>query len=73
MLISYLWKLCLQVLHFTLGAGAEASSSVTRPSRGRPKRRKLVSIELKFHYKEPPESKCPDTALGVQYLLSAPL
>ncbi|NWT56537.1 SPB10 protein, partial [Erythrocercus mccallii] len=30
-----------EVLHFTLGVGAEASSSVTRPSRGRPKRRKL--------------------------------
>lgn len=26
---------------------------------------------MKFHYKEPAESKCPDTALGVQHLLSA--
>ncbi|NWU85658.1 SPB10 protein, partial [Onychorhynchus coronatus] len=32
-----------EVLHFTQAAGAEASSSVARPSRGRPKRRKMDS------------------------------
>ncbi|KFV09894.1 Heterochromatin-associated protein MENT [Tauraco erythrolophus] len=30
-----------EVLHFTQAAGAESSSSVARPSRGRPKRRKM--------------------------------
>ncbi|NXA30569.1 SPB10 protein, partial [Ibidorhyncha struthersii] len=30
-----------EVLHFTQAAGAEGSSSVARPSRGRPKRRKM--------------------------------
>ncbi|NXK96222.1 SPB10 protein, partial [Formicarius rufipectus] len=30
-----------EVLHFTQAVGAEASSSVARPSRGRPKRRKM--------------------------------
>ncbi|NWQ67661.1 SPB10 protein, partial [Neopipo cinnamomea] len=30
-----------EVLHFTQAAGAEASSSAARPSRGRPKRRKM--------------------------------
>ncbi|NWH33284.1 SPB10 protein, partial [Chloropsis hardwickii] len=50
-----------EVLHFTVGAGGEASSSVARPSRGRPKRRKLD-----------PENKQPaDIHSGFKKLLTA--
>ncbi|NXA11307.1 SPB10 protein, partial [Sapayoa aenigma] len=50
-----------EVLHFTQGAGAEASLSVARPSRGRPKRRKMD-----------PESKQPaDIHSSFKTLLTA--
>lgn len=50
-----------EVLHFTQGAGAEASSSVARPSRGRPKRRKL----------DPENKPAADIHSGFKKLLSA--
>ncbi|NXQ23569.1 SPB10 protein, partial [Alaudala cheleensis] len=50
-----------EVLHFTLGTGAGASSSVTRPSRGRPKRRKL----------DPENKKAADLHSGFKKLLTA--
>ncbi|NXQ60704.1 SPB10 protein, partial [Anthoscopus minutus] len=49
-----------EVLHFTLGAGAEASS-VARPSRGRPKRRKL----------DPENKQAADIHSGFKELLTA--
>ncbi|XP_023775555.1 heterochromatin-associated protein MENT-like [Cyanistes caeruleus] len=49
-----------EVLHFTLGAAAEASS-VARPSRGRPKRRKL----------DPESKKAADIHSGFKKLLTA--
>ncbi|NXE96520.1 SPB10 protein, partial [Menura novaehollandiae] len=50
-----------EVLHFTQGAGAEASSSVARPSRGRPKRRKL----------DPENKQAADIHSGFKKLLTA--
>ncbi|NXB03852.1 SPB10 protein, partial [Cnemophilus loriae] len=50
-----------EVFHFTLGAGAEASSSVARPSRGRPKRRKL----------DPENKQAADIHSGFKKLLTA--
>ncbi|NWV15643.1 SPB10 protein, partial [Ptilonorhynchus violaceus] len=50
-----------EVLHFTQGVGAEASSSVARPSRGRPKRRKL----------DPENKQAADTHSGFKKLLTA--
>ncbi|NWX34430.1 SPB10 protein, partial [Notiomystis cincta] len=49
-----------EVLHFTQGAGAEASS-VARPSRGRPKRRKL----------DPEDKQASDIHSGFNKLLTA--
>nr|XP_002199431.4 heterochromatin-associated protein MENT [Taeniopygia guttata] len=50
-----------EVLHFTVGARAEASSSVARPSRGRPKRRKL----------DPENKQAADIHSGFKKLLTA--
>ncbi|NWR18323.1 SPB10 protein, partial [Emberiza fucata] len=50
-----------EVLHFTMGTGAEASSSVARPSRGRPKRRKL----------DPENKQAADIHSGFKKLLTA--
>ncbi|NXA98499.1 SPB10 protein, partial [Melanocharis versteri] len=50
-----------EVLHFTQGAGAAASSSVARPSRGRPKRRKL----------DPESEQAADIHSGFKKLLTA--
>ncbi|NXL96610.1 SPB10 protein, partial [Tyrannus savana] len=50
-----------EVLHFTQAAGAEASSSVARPSRGRPKRRKV----------DPENKKAADIHSGFKKLLTA--
>ncbi|NWI97682.1 SPB10 protein, partial [Pitta sordida] len=50
-----------EVLHFTQGAGAEASSSVARPSRGRPKRRKM----------DPENKQGADIHSGFKALLTA--
>ncbi|KFV58403.1 heterochromatin-associated protein MENT [Gavia stellata] len=50
-----------KVLHFTQAAGAEGSSSVARPSRGRPKRRKM----------DPEHKPAEDTHSGFKELLTA--
>ncbi|NXG10352.1 SPB10 protein, partial [Sakesphorus luctuosus] len=50
-----------EVLHFTQAAGAEASSSVARPSRGRPKRRKM----------DPESKQDADIHSGFKKLLTA--
>ncbi|XP_027764581.1 heterochromatin-associated protein MENT-like isoform X1 [Empidonax traillii] len=50
-----------EVLHFTQAAGAEASSSVARPSRGRPKRRKV----------DPENKKAADIHSSFKKLLTA--
>ncbi|XP_027538289.1 heterochromatin-associated protein MENT-like [Neopelma chrysocephalum] len=50
-----------EVLHFTQAAGAEASSSVARPSRGRPKRRKM----------DPENKQVADIHSGFKKLLTA--
>ncbi|NXQ91309.1 SPB10 protein, partial [Nyctibius grandis] len=50
-----------EVLHFTQGAGAEGSSSVARPSRGRPKRRKM----------DPEYKQAEDIHSGFKELLTA--
>ncbi|XP_027513288.1 heterochromatin-associated protein MENT-like isoform X3 [Corapipo altera] len=50
-----------EVLHFTQAAGAEASSSVARPSRGRPKRRKM----------DPENKQAADVHSGFKKLLTA--
>ncbi|NXG14653.1 SPB10 protein, partial [Grallaria varia] len=50
-----------EVLHFTQAAGAEASSSVARPSRGRPKRRKM----------DPENKQAADIHSGFKKLLTA--
>ncbi|NXN95720.1 SPB10 protein, partial [Rhinopomastus cyanomelas] len=50
-----------EVLHFTPAAGAEGSSSVARPSRGRPKRRKM----------DPEHKQAEDIHSGFKELLTA--
>ncbi|KFQ70513.1 Heterochromatin-associated protein MENT [Phaethon lepturus] len=50
-----------EVLHFTQAAGAESSSSVARPSRGRPKRRKM----------DPEHKQAEDIHAGFKELLTA--
>ncbi|NXF37422.1 SPB10 protein, partial [Nyctibius bracteatus] len=50
-----------EVLHFTQAAGAEGSSSVARPSRGRPKRRKM----------DPEYKQAEDIHSGFKELLTA--
>ncbi|KFW79768.1 Heterochromatin-associated protein MENT [Manacus vitellinus] len=50
-----------EVLHFTQPAGDEASSSVARPSRGRPKRRKM----------DPENKQAADVHSGFKKLLTA--
>ncbi|KFZ49338.1 Heterochromatin-associated protein MENT [Podiceps cristatus] len=50
-----------EVLHFTQAAGAEGSSSVARPSRGRPKRRKM----------DPEHKQAEDIHSGFKELLTA--
>ncbi|KAM6087397.1 heterochromatin-associated protein MENT-like [Chlamydotis macqueenii] len=50
-----------EVLHFTQTAGSEGSSSVARPSRGRPKRRKL----------DPEHKQAEDIHSGFKELLTA--
>ncbi|NWQ88586.1 SPB10 protein, partial [Burhinus bistriatus] len=49
-----------EVLHFTQAAGADGSSSVARPSRGRPKRRKM----------DPEHKQAEDTHSGFKELLT---
>ncbi|KFV97897.1 PREDICTED: heterochromatin-associated protein MENT-like [Eurypyga helias] len=50
-----------EVLHFTQAVGAEGSSSVARPSRGRPKRRKM----------DPEHKQAEDIHSGFKELLAA--
>ncbi|NWX51885.1 SPB10 protein, partial [Steatornis caripensis] len=50
-----------EVLHFTQAAGAEGSASVVRPSRGRPKRRKM----------DPEHTQSEDIHSGFKELLTA--
>ncbi|KFQ36650.1 Heterochromatin-associated protein MENT [Mesitornis unicolor] len=50
-----------EVLHFTQAAGAEGSSSVARPSRGRPKRRKM----------DPEHKQAEDIHSGFKELMTA--
>ncbi|NXW44333.1 SPB10 protein, partial [Nyctiprogne leucopyga] len=50
-----------EVLHFAQAAGAEGSSSVARPSRGRPKRRKM----------DPEHKQAEDIHSGFKLLLTA--
>ncbi|NXJ02702.1 SPB10 protein, partial [Psophia crepitans] len=50
-----------EVLHFTQAAGAEDSSSVARPSRGRPKRRRM----------DPEHKQTEDIHVGFKELLTA--